>query len=349
MANPEHVEILKKGVVVWNHWRAHNPDTKVDLREVRFEELTEQPKAITSTNVKFTNFREFNFINVDLTGAHFMATDLSGTFFNESNLSQVRFFLTNLRFAVLNNANLLYSSFSQTLLDHTKLIKANLTHSTFSGVTIADCNLDEAIGLESILHVSPSSIGIDTIYQSVGKIPDTFLRGCGVPEDFITYAKSLVIKPIDFYKCFISFTEVDNTFSERLYNDLQMAGVRCWHWKEDAKWGRTLRKEIDEAIRYYDKLMIICSKDSLKAPAVLEEIERALNKEDAQKRAGEEGEVLFPIRIDDYIFDGWEHELKVRLTRKNIGDFCNWNSDAEKYRKSVERLVRDLNRPRINK
>jgi hypothetical protein len=35
-------------------------------------------------------------------------------------------------------------------------------------------------------------IGIDTIFQSKGKIPYLFLRGGGVPEDLIEYMASLV-------------------------------------------------------------------------------------------------------------------------------------------------------------
>lgn len=31
MANPEHVEILKQGVDVWNRWREENPEVVPDL------------------------------------------------------------------------------------------------------------------------------------------------------------------------------------------------------------------------------------------------------------------------------------------------------------------------------
>jgi hypothetical protein len=31
MANPEHVEILKQGVDVWNEWRAENPEILPEL------------------------------------------------------------------------------------------------------------------------------------------------------------------------------------------------------------------------------------------------------------------------------------------------------------------------------
>ena len=94
--------------------------------------------------------------------------------------------------------------------------------------------------------------------------------------------------------------------------------------------------EIDRGIRVYDKLVVVCSQDSLQSPAVLREIERALQREDREKK-----NVLFPIRIDDYIFDGWEHERKADLIKKVIGDFRQWK-DPVAYAKALERLLRDL-------
>lgn len=148
-------------------------------------------------------------------------------------------------------------------------------------------------------------------------------------------------KAVDFYTCFISFTEADDAFSERLYNDLQAKGVRCWRWKEDARWGKTLMRSIDEAVQVYDKLIVICSEQSLNSPAVIREIERALQKEDDSAREGKEGEVLFPIRLDDYIFTGWTHHRKADVTAKNVGDFRQWEQHAA-YKKAFDRLLRDL-------
>ncbi len=100
-----------------------------------------------------------------------------------------------------------------------------------------------------------------------------------------------------------------------------------------------MMREVDEAVRVYDKLVVICSKNSLKAEAVIREIERALQRE---QRDGKE--ILFPIRIDDSIFS-WEHELQPDLLRKTIGDFLDWKN-PESYRASLERLVRNL-RPSV--
>ncbi|MGO8788709.1 MAG: TIR domain-containing protein [Terriglobia bacterium] len=60
-------------------------------------------------------------------------------------------------------------------------------------------------------------------------------------------------------------------------------------------------------IRHYDKLVVICSKNSLQSLPVIREIERALQKQDR-----EHNNVLFPIRIDDYLFDKWDHPPQGR-------------------------------------
>ena len=45
------------------------------------------------------------------------------------------------------------------------------------------------MGLERVRQIAPSTIAIDTIYRSKGKIPGAFLRGCGVSEGFIVFAE----------------------------------------------------------------------------------------------------------------------------------------------------------------
>ncbi len=97
--------------------------------------------------------------------------------------------------------------------------------------------------------MGPSTIGIDTIYRSQGKIPEVFLRGAGVPDVFLTYIGSLVGQPIQFYSCFISYSTVNQDLAERVHADLQSKGVRCWFAPEDLKIGDDLRPTFDVAIR----------------------------------------------------------------------------------------------------
>jgi hypothetical protein len=203
----------------------------------------------------------------------------------------------------------------------------------------SDIDLSLSKGLESIRHYGPSTVGIDTIYRSKCNIPEGFLRGAGVPEDFITYMKSLVGKAIDFYSSFINYSSKDDDFTRRLYADLQAKNVRCWKFDENAKWGEPVWGKVDTAIRHYDKLVVICSEHSLQSVPVIREIERALQKEDREHR-----NVLFPIRIDDYLFNEWDHPRKADVVSKVIGHFRGWN-DLATYAKALPRFLDALNHP----
>jgi hypothetical protein len=73
-------------------------------------------------------------------------------------------------------------------------------------------------------------------------------------------------------------------------------------------------------------------------------MERALGREDAEHK-----NVLFPIRIDDYIFARdakgnqlWRHPRRVDVLSKIIGDFRDWDTDPTKYAKSFNKLLEGL-------
>jgi hypothetical protein len=219
---------------------------------------------------------------------------------------------------------------------------AELKGADFAGVTMdatvfGDNDLSEVQGLETVHHRGPSTVGIDTILRSRGKIPEDFLRGCGVPEDFIIYMESLVGKPIELYSCFISYSSKDDDFAKRLHVDLQAQKVRCWFAPEDLKIGDKFRTRIDEAVRVHDKLLLVLSKNSVNSAWVEKEVETAFEKE--HRQGGKP--VLFPIRLDDAVVQtdqAWAAD--IRRTR-HIGDFTHWK-DHDAYQQAFQRLLRDL-------
>jgi hypothetical protein len=127
------------------------------------------------------------------------------------------------------------------------------------------CNIDlqDVDGLEQVEHFGPSTIGIDTIYKSQGRIPAMFLRGCGVPDDFIAFAQKLGESPIQFYSCFISYSTNDQGFADQLYADLQGRGVRCWFAPHELAIGDRFTERIEESIRKHEKLLLIISENSI--------------------------------------------------------------------------------------
>lgn len=146
------------------------------------------------------------------------------------------------------------------------------------------------------------------------------------------------------YTCFISYSQADEAFAAKLYADLKSHGVKVWRFAEDAKWGATVWGEITEHIQENDKLIVICSVNSLTSGPVSREMERALGREDAEHK-----NVLFPIRIDDYIFardaqgkEIWQHPRRADVLSKIVGDFRGWDTDATRYNKAFDKLLEGL-------
>jgi len=139
-----------------------------------------------------------------------------------------------------------------------------------------------------------------------------------------------------YYTCFMSYSSKDQAFAERLRDDLQGAGVRCWFAPEDMKIGDRIRPTIEQSIRSYDKLLIVLSEHSIDSDWVEKEVETAFEEERKRKTT-----ILFPIRLDSAVMDtdpAWAAD--IRRTR-HIGDFTNWK-DHDAYQKAFDRLLRDL-------
>ncbi len=208
----------------------------------------------------------------------------------------------------------------------------------------ANVDLSVAKGLETIVHVGPSTVGIDTIYKSHGKIPEVFLRGCGVPDEFIAYIGSMVGRPIEFYSCFISYSTKDQEFADRLYADLQAKGVRCWFAPHDIQGGKTIHEQIDEAIRRYDRLLLILSEHSIHSGWVETEIANAWERQIQQEK-----HVLFPVRLVSFEeLEKWKcpdpktgKDLGREIRKYFIPDFSNWK-EHDPYQEAFQRLVKDL-------
>lgn len=310
MANPRHLKILHQGIEVWNEWRDKHPKIRPDLRDAKLSEL-------------------------DLSEANFRLTDLSWADLSYSILN-ADFAAASLKFANLKGASLADADLGHTDLTGAKLEQTDFIGATFVGTYLGYLDFSSAYGLEITSHFGPSSIGIETIFASKGRIPESFLRDVGVPESLITYLPSLLSDPIQFYSCFISYSSKNQLFADRLYADLQYRSVRCWLASENLKIGDKIRAGIDESIRFHDKLLLILSKHSVASDWVEQEVETALDRERREKRT-----VLFPIRLDDTVMridTGWPALIK---NTRNIGDFRKWRN-PEVYQKAFDRLLRDL-------
>jgi hypothetical protein len=346
MAKQEHLDILQQGREVWNTWRKQHLETRIDLSYANLNGADLKETDLNEANLSYANLND-----ADLSGARLIGADLSGAHLNNANLGSTDLGGADLSGAHLEGAYLSYANLIEAYLSYADLINAdlsyaNLSYADLSGADLSGAEIGWTIfgeldlrpvkGLETIKHAGPSTIGTDTLERSEGDIPETFLRKAGLSDTFITYARSLVTQPIQYYTCFISYSSKDQEFAERLYADLQSKGVRCWFAPEDIKIGEKFRQRIDESVRLYDKLLVILSQHSVKSEWVETEVETAFEKEHKQKKL-----VLFPIRLDEAVTKtrkAWAADLR-RI--RHIGDFTRWK-EHDAYKKSLERLLRDL-------
>jgi hypothetical protein len=351
MANEEHLKILRQGIRDWNRWRQEHPDVTPELSGAYLVNADLCVTQLDRANLIETDMRLARLVGVNLAEAYLIGTDLAG-----ANL-----FGANLCGANLHKAFLWETNFSGANLSGTNFSKA-LVATTF----IPYVDLRQVIGLGTVVHERPSSIGVDTLVLilrgsggrfTAGQL--IFFENAGVPATLLEYLPSMLEdNPVQFFSCFISYSTSDEGFAERLNQDLNRAGIKTWKWDRDAVRGRDLGENIDRAIRTHDKTILVCSVDSLTSPQVEREVQEALDKETQIKTANAErrkealargerpptvdADVLVPIRLDDTIFN-WDSHLKGEVTRRMLSDFTAAMPGSAKYNGELQKLIQALN------
>jgi hypothetical protein len=371
------IDILRQGASAWNAWRETYPNLSpllcgadlhgidlrgadlrstdlrevnmrgADLREVNFRDAQLGHSDLSGTDLSAATLAWANMVRVILTDANLSDADCRGADLRNADLrrailAQIDFRGAAVTYADLSEANLEGANLNGTNLTGSSLVQANFDCAVLLETVLADVTFCGTKNLERCIHIGPSVVDSRTLAKS-GELPLTFLRGCGVTDEFI----HLTLSSRDataFASCFISYSTRDQDFADRLYADLQNKGVRCWFAPHDIKGGRKLHEQIDEAIRVYDRLLLILSEPSMNSEWVNTEIANARQRESREKR-----QMLFPISLvpfeqirDWKAFDSDTGKDSAREVREYfIPDFSNWK-DHDSYQKSFDRLLKDL-------
>lgn len=328
MANQEHVELLKQGVALWNEWYRQHEEVDPDLRDA---------------DLNNADLDSANLINALLSGADLNGANLRSAHLYHANLSGADLSNANLHNALLNYTNLSGANLNGANLNSTHLSRADLSNANLSGATIfwtvfTHVDLRLTKGLLDLVHLGPSAVDLPTIQLPQDSSALHFLRGAGVPDEWIDFWRTTMANPIQYHSLFVSHSSEDDTLARRLHADLQAHGVRCWFAPEDMKIGDRFHARINEAIHIQDKLLLLLSKHAIQSDWVEIEVRAALEKEQRQHR-----DVLFPVRLDSSVMETSQAWAAMLRQSRHFGDFTNW-TDPQAYQQAFERLLRDLKR-----
>lgn len=153
-----------------------------------------------------------------------------------------------------------------------------------------------------------------------------------------------VARKNDIKSVFVSYGAPDEDFATKLNSALQNCGLQTFFFPQHAIPGQRLSRLMREGVNKYDRVILICSRNSLNRKGVENELEETL-----QREAREGGKsILIPVTIDDYVFSEWNPshpDLAQTIRDRVIADFRDALENSEPFKKAVTRLVQGIKTP----
>jgi hypothetical protein len=348
--NPEHVAIVRQGKEAIAAWRLAHRDERLNLNEANLATAHLDGADLAGADLYGANLAGDNLAGAELDGAVLARAFLNRAHLAGANLTGAHLAGADLTGADLTGADLTGANLATTVLHRTVLKQAQFAGARFFGTVMAACDLSVALGLESAVHGSPSTIGLDTIVGSGGNIPDMFLRGCGYDPIIqrIIHGDSAEKTdafyewlgqgggPLRFQSCFISYTSENKAFVDRLQKALNNKGIDYWYAPEHGRWGEELTTQFDREMRIRDRLILVCSEASLyNSDWVRWEIDRAIEVEKERNTR-----VIFPVMLDDALLK-WNHPRASRIREVLAGDFRR-ATRGRAFETALTRLIKGL-------
>ena len=313
----------REGVTAWNSWR-----------DAAAKGSAVGPIDFRSVDLRGADLSSANLQGVDFTGAQLTRANLSN-----ATLTQALFVDADLALANLSASDLTGASFFRANLTLSDLSHAQLEAVLFAGTVLAGVRFAGTKGLDKCVHVAPSHIDHMTL-QLNATLPPPFLRGAGLSNELIAQIPA-IYGGAEFSSCFLSYSHHDKAFARWLHDELQRRGVRCWLDEKQLLAGDRIHEAVGEAIRTHDKLLLCCSSSSLSSSWVDDEIGAATERERREGR-----DILIPLSIDNFLFDGWKSGRGPRIRERLVADFRSWNSGSKTTEAQLDLLVGALRRQR---
>ena len=284
MANPEHVEVARKGSEAIAEWRRANRRRRLDVSGADLRRVDLIAADLSRGKLIGADFSEADLsvatlIEADLAGATLRRARLYSANLYNANLSRTTLMAADLTWADLREANLASADLSWAHLSGVRVTRADFSEAALGWTSLSNVDLSQVIGLAAASHDWPSTVGVDTLIRSFRGAGDrltpeleTFFRGAGVPQGLLE-ALPRILAEVKYCSCFIAYGQPDVEFARKLCEDLEGRGVSCWLYDMDATPGDRTWREIGRRRREAEKMVVLCSAGALVRDGVLKEIE----------------------------------------------------------------------------
>lgn len=290
-----------------------------------------------------------NLTDADLSDAHLVKADMDGAFLICASVAGADMSEASLVGADLTGASCRGAVFVRADLNQACLDDSDFGSAVFSGTKLLQVNLHPLCEADpSVNHAGRSFVDEASIVKSL-RAPNLkdFLLRAGMQETFAEYmiecAKSLggsIMKRM-LQSTFVSYGGPDEAFARRLYEGLHRSGVTTFFFPEHAIPGEKVHRAVRNGLSGHDRVVLICSRASLDRKGVLSEIEETLARE---FRDGGDN-YLIPIRLDDYVFTGWnpkDPDVARAVRDRVVADFRGADKDSDKFQAGLRKLIAAL-------
>ena len=289
--------------------------------------------VLRGADLSYTSLSYADLENADLSGADLTGTDLSWASLANANLRGATLTTTSLVMANLTGTDLRSARIFKSSLDSTILHRA-----TAGGTLFSNCDLRSVIGLETVLHGAPSTISLDTLARSGGRIPRLFLLGAGVAEPLIAAQDVLTAERRTYPTVLVIGSLADSVLAERLREELSQAHIPAWALYPDDEEALNNGEVSLDHIVYYDRLALLCTDAALENPLTSRYFAELV-----RSPRQESGDELVALAAGDLFFSRQDRLCKG-LRDRNAVDLREMD-DPSSTDRTLASLVHELTAP----
>ncbi len=232
----------------------------------------------------------------------------------------------------------------------TKFRNCEISKCTFVESQLYGYNIDESNNQKGW---GTNTIDLSTLSQS--EIADYALKtvfniSTGTRDKINELTQERIINSV-----FISYSLNDGFIAGKINEHLKNQGVTTFIWEQDALGGQPLKSLMKSNIDSKDRLLFIASENSLKSPACHFELTEGRKKQNRLWKT-----ILFPIHIDDFLFqveheqirpknkreEFWENIEELReinsLDFRNFKTNTDWNANKKEFESMMSKLIESL-------